>query len=318
MLCDQAIRTILAVNPRQRVGLVRGEREEWEEVTVAMVQSMGPARRDRMPAFHLIITDEAHHATAPSYQDVYRTARKLYPQVRHLGMTATHYRSKAGGKTIGIVGSEETAKTLACFDTLAYEYSLLDGMRAGCLVRELVAIRVPTGEQLLSGRTGDYAVTRLNNDRRNGRIVSAYRELCPQLPPALAFCVDVAHAKALAALFRRAGVPAQAVFGAMEGELGKGSRAMALRMYAEGRTRILTTVAVLSEGFDAPHTRVILMARPTSSLVLWMQMVGRVTRPAPNKPLGVVLDFTDTLTSRLDLRPAGLADLADGEVTNYR
>ncbi len=311
-LCDQATKSLMAVNPNLRVGMVRGEREDWEQITVAMVQSMGPARRKRMPIFHLIITDEAHHAPAPSYQGVYEAARKGYRDVRHLGVTATAYRTRPKGKTIGLVGKKETETTLACFDVLAFEYGLTQAIDEGYLVPELVAIQIPTGDHLLGGRGGGFNVSRLDNVARNLRIVAAYRTLCPQLPPAIAFCVDVAHAKTMAELFRKHNVAAQAVYGAMEAEQGKGTRANALLRYANGQTRILTTVAVLAEGFDAPQTRVILMCRPTASVVLYMQMLGRVTRMAPNKPLGLVLDFADNTDSRLDLRPAGLSDLHDG------
>lgn len=310
-LAAQALRVVLSEDPHQRVGIVQAEREEWEPITIAMVQSMTAHRRTRMPLFHLVITDEAHHAPSPSYQAVYAGVRKQYLNARHFGMTATPYRAE-GTRVASIVRDEEGAAARACFDVLAYQYGLRDGMRDGALVPELTAVRVPTGQHLRV-RGGEYRVADLNNDARNQLIVATYADVYPQFPPALAFCVDVAHAKALAWGLRERGIPARAVYGNMDAKEGPGTRRRALQDHADGVLRVLTTVNVLAEGFDAPHTRALLMARPTRSLNLLMQQVGRVTRPAPGKSRGVVLDFTDNLDGGVDLAPAGLDSLADGE-----
>lgn len=304
-LLDQAARTVLTLAPRASLGIVKAEREEWDaQVVLASIQSLTPERIARMPRFHLVVTDEAHHAPAPTYQRLYARARALNPQVRHLGFTATPYTTAPKGKTRTIVGT--------AFDELAFEYGLQQAMDDGWLVPELRCLRVPTGCTLTGRTDGDLSVRGLDNDGRNEIMVGAYRHYFPALPPALAFAVSVAHAQHLALLFRQVGVPAAAVWGNMDAELGEGARARALQDHRDGRVRVLTTVAVLTEGVDLPHTSVLLMGRPTASLVLWMQMLGRGTRPYPGKAMCGILDFTDNVSARLDLRPAGLADVTAG------
>lgn len=304
-LLDQATRTVLTVAPGASLGIVKGERDEWgAQLVLASVQSLTPARIARMPRFHLVVTDEAHHSPAPSYQRVYTTILREYAHAKHGGFTATPYQTAPAGKTRSIVGST--------FDTLAFEYGLRQAMDDGWLVPELRSLRVPTGCTIAGRSNGDFSQRGLDSAGRNEVMVGAYRHFFPAYPSALAFAATVAHAKQLALLFRQVGVPAQAVWGNMDDELGEGARAQSLASHREGRVRMLTTVAVLTEGVDLPHTSVLLMGRPTLSLVLFMQMLGRGTRPAPGKSMLGILDFTDNVSSRLDLAPAGLADIADG------
>lgn len=302
-LLDQATATVVALDRQVPLGLVKAEREEWgPPIVFASVASLSPERLSRMPRFHLVLTDEAHHAGADTYQRVYTSLRREYPPARHLGFTATPYTSLGHGKTAA----------LDTFDEVAFEYGLRAAMDDGWLVPEIIAVRIPTGQTISSAADHDLSMKGLDNADRNMVMVGAYRSMFPAYPPGLAFCVNVHHAKALADLFRSVGVPAQAVWGSMDNELGAGSRRAALEAYQIGRTRVLTTVALLTEGYDAPATSVLLMGRPTASLVFWMQMLGRGTRPSAGKGVLAVLDFTDNVAARLDLRPAGLGDVVEG------
>jgi superfamily II DNA or RNA helicase len=138
---------------------------------------------------------------------------------------------------------------------------------------------------------------------RNALVVKAYQELTAGRR-AIVFCVDVAHAQALAGAFRERGVRAGAVWGAM----GPGPRRDALRAFGEGRLDVLTNCNVLTEGFDEPRVDCVLMARPTQSELLYAQMVGRGTRLHQDKSDLVVVDVVDNSRRH---RLAGLNALFD-------
>lgn len=302
-LVAQFARTVRAFAPQIELGFVhKGARELDAPIIAAGVQSLNNVPDPGVR--HLVIVDEAHHAHAPSYQAVLGALRRRNPHLRHVGFTATGYRMVAG-KVESIVGP--------VYPRCAFDYPLQNAMDDGWLVPQIVALRVPTNHVIRgSVRTdGDVDLTMegIDNEARNATIIASYRHFFPQLPPAIAFCASVAHARHLAAGLMEAGVPAAAVWGTMDRELGAEARVNTLRAHEDGTVRVLTTVGLLTEGVDLPHTSVLLMGRPTTSLPLWMQMLGRGTRPG--KPMLGVLDFTDTISSRLDLRPAGLEHVAN-------
>lgn len=307
-LLDQAARALGALDPTLPLGLVRAERDERNApVVLAMVQSLTSARVEALPRFDCVITDEGHHAPAPSYQRVYQHARGLNRELREILFTATPYRTRAGGKVDDLLA-------LGVADTLAFEYGLQEAMDDGWLVPEIAALRIPTGFTLGSAREGEFVLTDVDNAARNRVIVGSYRTLFPRLPLTIGFAATVAHAQHMAQLFRDVGISSAAVWGSMDQDLrSPGARRSAFEDFRVGRTRVLWNRDLATEGVDLPATEALLMARPTASLGLWVQMLGRGTRPGPHKPLLGVLDYTDNVSARLDLRPAGLADVAPVE-----
>jgi superfamily II DNA or RNA helicase len=105
--------------------------------------------------------------------------------------------------------------------------------------------------------------------------------------PAIAFCASVEAARSLAERFRAEGVPSECVDGKMPHE----DRQRAVDGLRNGRVQVLTSCEIVSEGFDCPGAEVALLMRPTKSLSLHLQQVGRVMRPAPGKKAGIVLDM---------------------------
>jgi superfamily II DNA or RNA helicase len=308
-LLDQARHCLATLNPRVPIGWVKGDERDWRSITVASVPSLGESRLGAMPPVHLLITDEAHHADAPSYQAIYEAARRAYPGVKHLGLTATPFRRHL----------EERGKAarLTSFDAHVFEYGLQRAVNDGWLspIRALAPV---VGLDLVGLQrdkiTGDFASSaveaRVNLPEVHDKVGRSWFEACNR--PAIAFCATIRHAKALAEHLRKRRVPASAIWSGMDhpSQMGKGARERIIQGFKDGAIKILTNVNILTEGFDAPNTVGAILLRPTGSLVEYAQMIGRTTRLASGKAEGLILDFTGT-ASALDLSAARLSDLAE-------
>lgn len=282
-LIDDVMARALKVEPALPLGKVQGRTNEIDAQCVfASVASLGPKRLAQLGPVDVVITDEAHHATAPSYRRVYAHARGQNPLARHIGFTATPFRSAPNGATSGLG---------AIFEALVYEYDLAQAIADGALA-PMECVRVRTSLDLADLDPEDEV--RLANladtPERNQLVVEKYLEHVPGRP-AICFCATVDHAKHLADAFRAAGVRAKAVWGEMPAR----DREETLDLY-RSRPDILPVLCnkdLLTEGFDAPRTEAVLLARPTQSRGLFAQMVGRATRLSPGKERGLVIDFVD-------------------------
>lgn len=265
-LVRQAAEKIRSVWPEVDPGIVKGEEDEFEKpVVVASVQSLTAKRLRRWSPdrFATVVVDEAHHATAPSYR---RILDYLSPELR-LGVTATPFR-----------GDKTTLEGV--FDRVVYSFGIKDGLREGFL-SDIRAFRMMSETSLdaVETRAGDFAPgaleETLDTDDRNRAIVRAYREKSPG-KRAVVFAAGVAHARALAEEFAREGFPS----GAIDGSMDLRDRQGILDRLKSGEILVVTNCGVLTEGFDCPAIETVILARPTKSLVLFTQMVGRGTRPS--------------------------------------
>ena len=309
-LIQQAVEKVSLVWPEVDIGIVKAERDETaHQVVVASVQTL--ARQDRLERldpgrFRLVVADEAHHYLAGTFAGVLEAAGILPdPGTKLLvGVTATPQRGD--GKGLGGV-----------FEAIVYQRTLLDMIRRGYLV-DLKAVRVRTKIDLSMVRTvrGDFderdLALAVNTPERNALVARAYLEQAAG-KKAIAFAVDVAHARDLAAAFRQAGVAAEYVHG---GTPAEERRAILWRLKA-GETRVVTNCSVLTEGFDEPSLECIVMARPTRSQGLFVQMSGRVTRTYPGKECGLILDVADA-TTRHDICDAGVLFGVPGDALEGR
>ena len=137
-------------------------------------------------------------------------------------------------------------------------------------------------------RAGDYANDQLSQamDRPTitGSAVDTYRRLADGLP-AIAFCCSVKHASSVCESFKAAGYRAKLVTGNMPMD----ERDDAISGLADGRTQVLCSVDVVSEGTDVPAVSAAILLRPTQSESLYLQQVGRILRPQNGK-IAIVLD----------------------------
>jgi superfamily II DNA or RNA helicase len=257
------------------------------QIVVSTIQTQiagtdgGRMTRFKPEEFSLLIVDEAHHATAPSYRKViehYRQNRSL----RILGLTATPDR--ADEEALGQV-----------FDEVAFEFGINDGIDGGWLV--------PIMQQAVHVEGLDYSAIRTTAGDLNGKDLAEVLEFEENLhgmaTPTLDLCSDrktliftasVAQAERMAEILNRH-KPDSAEY--VCGQTPRDYRRDLFKRYAEGRFQYLVNVGVATEGFDEPGIECIVVSRPTKSRALFAQMVGRGTRPLPE-----IVDGVDTAEAR--------------------
>lgn len=246
-------------------------------VCVASVQTLAQRLKRSRPEFDFLIYDEAHHVSATTW----RTVHSHYPCARSLGVTATPSRSD--GKGLGISSG-------GIFDDLILGPSMRELIELGFLVRPRVF--GPPVELDLSGikrMAGDFngkeLASRVDKPTITGSAVEHYKRLCPGIP-AVAFCVNVQHAEHVASEFRAAGFKASS----LHGKLSVDARERVIDDLTHNQIQIMTSVDIVSEGFDLPKIKCAIQLRPTQSTGLYMQQVGRILRPTPDGGEAYVLD----------------------------
>lgn len=250
--------------------LMIGTRRLWERV--------GPDYYD------FIVIDEAHHETAASYRPILDHFR---PNIL-LGLTATPERMD-GESVLADFGNR-----------FAAEIRLPEALEEKLLcpfhyfgVSDPVALdqdkfwkngKYDTAE-LENVYTGAHALAR----RRLDAIIESLDRYEPvrNAIKGLGFCVSIRHAKFMAEMFTAAGIPSEALVSTVE----DGNRSALLEKFRDGRLTFLFTVNLLSEGIDIPEINTVLFLRPTESLTVFLQQLGRGLRNAPEKDCLTVIDF---------------------------
>lgn len=238
-------------------------------VQVASIQSL--VRRTFPPA-DVVIVDEAHHVRARTYRKVL----DAYPQAAVLGLTATPFRSD--GRGLGdVFGTILVASTAADLVTAGH---LLEPQFFAPYTPDTKGLRKRGGDW-----TGDDLGRLMDKPHLVGDVVKTWQQRAAGRRTVV-FATTVQHSKNLVDAFLAAGVSAAH----LDGETPKADRARVLADLASGRLTVVSNCAVLTEGWDLPVLGCAILARPTASLGLHLQMVGRVMRPAPGKADAVVLD----------------------------
>jgi superfamily II DNA or RNA helicase len=222
-----------------------------------------------------VVVDEAHHAPAPSYGQLLKKLKQWGCPL--VGLTATPVRS-----------DEADQKRLAAiFDQkVVYQVTRRELTERGILAAptfETVKTRVnlekdftPEDYKYLErfGEVGPRVLERLaRNAHRNGLIVDQYLQKRDTYGPTIVFAADTLHAATLAGEFQKKGVDADYVDYSR-----KNAQEIIERYQQDKKPDVLVNVEMLTEGFDAPHTRTVFIARPTRSEGLMAQMVGRALR----------------------------------------
>jgi superfamily II DNA or RNA helicase len=226
-----------------------------------------------------VVVDEAHHVPAKTYRRILRE----YPDAIIIGLTATPCRGDGRG-----LGSD--------FDRLIETPQVSELIRLGFLVPTRVfAPHVPNLEGVRVER-GDYVeaqlAQRMDRQELTGDVVSHWDRLSEHRRTVV-FATGVAHAKHLQEEFCRAGFRAEHINGSTPHD----ERGEILAKLATGSIEIVTNCGVLTEGWDCPPVSCLVLARPTKSMALFRQMVGRVLRPYPGKTNAIILDHAGcTLT----------------------
>ncbi|GHB21980.1 helicase [Streptomyces viridiviolaceus] len=255
--------------------------ERWTHV-FASVQSLNARALDRLDPDHfdVIVIDEFHHGTSPTYRKIIDHFQPL----ELLGLTATPERMD--GKNV----QDEF------FDgRIAAEMRLWEALDNKLLCPfHYFGISDTTDLSAVEWKRGAYDVSSLSNvltgnKVRAGLVVKAVEEKVsdPTRMRALGFCVSVAHAHFMAESFRSAGFNAVAV----SGETPADQRREALADLRSGALQVVFSVDLFNEGVDVPDVDTLLLLRPTSSATVFLQQLGRGLRRSGNKAVLTVLDF---------------------------
>lgn len=242
------------------------------QVLVASTPTLAK-RCQHMKPPDLIIPDEAHHFTP---QNQGGKIILQFPNAHVLGVTATPAR--LDGKGLGDI-----------FQDMVLGPSVAELTSRGFLSPAVVYAPAKPDLSGLTRRAGDYASGQLEDvmdkPKITGSAVAHYQKHAAG-KRAVAFCVSIAHAEHTAEQFRAAGFTAASV----DGKMDQGLRDRAIADFRAGRLNVLTSCDLISEGFDLPAIECAILLRPTRSLGLYLQQVGRAVRPSPGKTHTLVLD----------------------------
>jgi superfamily II DNA or RNA helicase len=228
--------------------------------------------------FDIIIIDEAHHVKAKSYKKII----DFYPNAKILGVTATPYRLNGAGFRPE-------------FDDLIISPSVAEFIKRGYLSEYVYYSIRPTSElqkeidRMKLDFEGDYKESEMmgvmDRDYIRAGILSTYQKFA-EGKKGIVYTINREHNTHLAYAFNQAGI----VSAAIDSETPKEKRDELVQKFRRGDIQVLFNVNIFSEGFDCPDVEVIQLARPTKSLAMYLQQVGRGLRPHGSKEKLIILD----------------------------
>jgi len=253
-----------------------GERVQVASVATLHARAVRGGAID-LPKATLVLVDEAHHVRARTYRQIL----EAYPDAIIAGLTATPCR--ADGRGLGNV-----------FDVIVEGAPIAQLIADGYLVgTKVYAPSTPdlTGVKI---ERGDYAegqlAERMDDAKLVGDVIVHWHRLADRRPTVV-FATGVAHSVHLRDEFRRSGVLAEHI----DGNTPTVERDHILAQLAGGKIDVICNCAVLTEGWDQPQVSCLVLARPTKSVSLYRQMVGRVLRPSPGKTDALILDHAGAI-----------------------
>lgn len=264
-------------------GFIQGTREQylWKRVQVGSVMSLLTEKNYYnvcRQKFDYIIVDEAHHSLAETYVKLFG----LFPKAKKLGVTATPWRL-----------NHESFLSL-------YQYLIVSPQISWFISNNLlsdfdyVSIKPDSEVQRLVNNsevaiTGDFSNADLDNTFNNQRIRSKLYESYLQFAKGrkgIIYAINKRHAAKIAELYSSHGVKAVAI----DCDTPKDVRQDLICAFKNGDVSVLVNVDIFTEGFDCPDVNFIQLARPTKSLALYLQQVGRGLRIVPGKEKTIILD----------------------------
>ncbi len=273
-----------------------GRRDFTHQVTFASVQSIARNLDQFATDFSLLIIDECHRVSESDdsqYQQVISHLRSHNPEIKVLGLTATPYRLGYGwiyrNHYRGFVRSEEAR----VFDRCIFELPLSHMIRNGYLTPPQVvdaAIAHYDFSSLQPSSTGQYPERELNtllakHPRVTRAICEQVEELSQNRQGVMLFAASVQHAHEIG------GYLPSDLTAVITGETPGDEREQLIKRFKNRELKYLVNVAVLTTGFDAPHVDLIAILRPTASVSLYQQIVGRGLRLSEGKEDCLVIDY---------------------------
>ena len=271
---------------RLRPPLMDGRDDPDGPVTVETYQWFVRNHKKVSDAYSIVICDEAHTALGEKTSACIRS----WNGPVYIGMTAT--------------GALIARHVADLFPTQTSRFDLAQAARRG-VIAPLRCLRIPPGPGVrtiakVPLRKGEVdqdfdqeeLAALLDQEPFNVAIADLYRSRFRKIP-GVVYTAGVQHAKNVAKAFRDAGINAQAV----SGETPKRELAEILAGFERGTVDVLCNAMLLAEGWNSPRATICMHLAPTASRRIYQQRVGRVTRRAPGKEAGLVLDFVHPATT---------------------
>lgn len=264
-------------------GFIQGAREQhlWKRVQVASIMSLLTERNyynTLRLKFDYIIVDEAHHSLADTYIKLF----ELFPKAKKLGVTATPWRLNH-------------ESFLSLYQTLIVSPQISWFISNNLLADfDYVSIKLDSDIQRLVDRsevadTGDFVNADLDNTFNNQRIRSKVYESYKRFADGrkgIIYAINKLHASKIAELYCSHGINAVAI----DCDTPKDERQELISKFKTGEITVLVNVEIFTEGFDCPDVSFIQLARPTKSLALYLQQVGRGLRIVEGKEKTIIID----------------------------
>lgn len=263
-------------------GIIKAGYEEDDRfpVQVASVQSLNRRLEHwKKKSFDYIIIDEAHHAIASTYQ----TICKAFPKANILGVTATPCR--LGGDSLrSIFGTLILSQSVSKFINEGYlsDYKYYSIKPESSIQRELDNI----SEFSIEGDYSDRAMMKIcDTPKIRAGILDAYIKYANG-KKGIIYTINQKHNQNICEDFQQKGYKIKSI----DSKTKASERKQIVSDFKAGKVDIICNVNIFSEGFDCPDIEFILLARPTCSLSLYLQQVGRGLRPHENKTEAIIID----------------------------
>ncbi|KAI1876779.1 uncharacterized protein JN550_000851 [Neoarthrinium moseri] len=299
-LVEQAARHCTNAYPGKTVDIEMGNihASGTADITIASVQSITSG--DRMSKFDpkrfkLVLVDEAHHIVAPGYLKTlehFGLDQKREDSPALIGVSATF--SRFDGLRLG-----------AAIDEIVYHKDYVDMIGEKWLSDVIFTTVESTADisRVRSGANGDFQPGELsrvvNTDQINEITVRSWLARADGRKSTLVFCVDLAHVAGLTQTFRKHGIDARFV----TGDTPKVERSERLEAFKAGEFPVLVNCGVFTEGTDIPNIDCVILARPTRSRNLLVQMIGRGMRLHKGKTNCHIIDMVSSLETGIVTTP---------------
>lgn len=243
-----------------------------KQIQIASIQTLSRRINLLKQAPSLVVFDEAHHLAAKNWTKIYKHFDSSYK----IGLTATPYRLDGQGL-----------------------HGYFNDMVVGPSMSELINLKYLSDYKLFAptqidlsnvhSRMGDYVNKEIaelvDQPKFTGNAINEYKKHLEN-KRAVVFCVNIEHSKHVCDEFNASGIAAEHVDGSDDTSFRSG----ALERFDRGQTKVLCNVDLFGEGFDLPSIEGVILLRPTKSLSLYMQQVGRALRPSPGKTHAIIID----------------------------
>lgn len=293
-LIEQNFKALLKLWPGADAGIYSaglGQRKHLNKYIFAGIQSVW--RKPQLFAgANFVIIDECHLLSpkdATMYATFLEALKEAYPQLKVIGLTATPYRLDSGPLT----GEGQL------FDDICYTYNIKDGINDGwlCPLTTLGVTNHSINLESVKVRAGEFVASDLIRSACDPvQLADTVSDMVARVipGPSLVFCCGVDHAMDVGDLLNHLGYRAEVISGETERE----ERARTISEFKHGKIQFLCNCDVLTTGFDAANLTNVVMLRPTLSASLYVQMIGRGTRLAPE--LAGPINKLETAEARKD------------------